>query len=89
MKAVACFLLLFFYAHAQSKSLVLQCSLLQSLFLDAGDVRLVNGTNTGDPVGRLEIYTGSAWSTVCADDGFCTNVATVVCRQLGFSTISM
>ena len=60
-----------------------------SLFLDAGDVRLVNGTNTGGPVGRLEIYTGSAWSTVCADDGFCTNVATVVCRQLGFSTISM
>ena len=62
---------------------------LLNLFLGTGDVRLVNGTNTGGPVGRLEIYLNGAWSTVCADDGFCTNVATVVCRQLGFSTIGM
>lgn len=36
--------------------------------------------------GRLEICNTGVWGTVC-DDFFGTPDATVVCRQLGFSTI--
>ena len=33
--------------------------------------------------GRLEICANGSWGTVC-NDGFDTNAAKVVCRQLGF-----
>ena len=49
-----------------------------------GDIRLIGGSSTSE--GRVEICQTSVWGTVC-DDFWGTPDATVVCRQLGFSTI--
>ncbi|XP_033105126.1 uncharacterized protein LOC117107534 [Anneissia japonica] len=46
-----------------------------------GNIRLSNGQREGE--GRLEIFYGGSWGTVC-DDGFGIEDATVVCRQLGY-----
>lgn len=46
-----------------------------------GDVRLVNGSRFTE--GRVEICVNETWSTVC-DNGWSTDEANVVCRQLGF-----
>ncbi len=48
-----------------------------------GDIRL-RGRQTARS-GRVEVYNGTAWGTVC-DDWWSSNDATVACRQLGFST---
>lgn len=46
------------------------------------DVRLVNGHSAS---GRVEIWANSQWNTVC-DDYWGLHDATVVCRQLGYSS---
>ena len=48
-----------------------------------GQVRLAGGNIPNE--GRVEICIGNAWGTVC-DDNWDSNDATVVCRQLGYST---
>lgn len=50
-----------------------------------GDIRLADGPTEYE--GRLEICYNGQWSSVCADDAFCSDAATVVCRQLGYSLL--
>lgn len=49
-----------------------------------GDIRLRG--RTAATTGRVEVYNGSEWGTVC-DDWWSLNDAKVACRQLGFSTL--
>ena len=48
-----------------------------------GQLRLAAGNIANE--GRVEICIGNVWGTVC-DDSWSSNDATVVCRQLGYST---
>ena len=48
-----------------------------------GPLRLVGGNVANE--GRVEICLNNVWGTVC-DDGWSSIDATVVCRQLGYST---
>ena len=53
-----------------------------------GSVRLVSSEDSLSTVfsgyGRLEVYTGGRWGTVC-DDLFTQTSADTVCQQLGFN----
>ncbi len=46
-----------------------------------GELRLIGGANA--TLGAVQGCMNNAWGSVC-NDGFSTNDATVVCRQLGF-----
>ena len=48
-----------------------------------GQLRLIGGNIPNE--GRVEICMNNVWGTVC-DDGWGSTDATVVCRQLGYST---
>ncbi|XP_042342606.1 HHIP-like protein 1 [Plectropomus leopardus] len=53
--------------------------------LRVGSVRLVSADGLSDR-GRVEIFIRGEWGTVC-DDLFTSKAGTVVCRQLGFTTV--
>lgn len=49
---------------------------------EEGAIRLVGGV--AENLGRVEVCFGNLWGSVC-DDGFDSNEAQVVCRQLGYT----
>ena len=50
---------------------------------DEGDVRLLDGTD--DSNGRVEVCQDGMWTPVCSNQ-YDHNIATVVCRQLGYNS---
>ena len=65
-----------------SNDMHLICYAVQKYCIN-GEIRLSNGTELTNASGRVEVCLGGLWGTVC-DDGWTTNDAKTVCRQLGY-----
>jgi len=65
----------FFFSITSYDSITVPCT--------TGELRLVGGIVPNE--GRVEICMNNVWGTVC-DDAWSRVDATVVCRQLGYST---
>ncbi|XP_022111744.1 scavenger receptor cysteine-rich type 1 protein M130-like, partial [Acanthaster planci] len=57
------------------------CSHGQDIGIDCKSARLVDGLSSSE--GRVEVYNGNAWGTICLDDWDLLD-ASVICRQFGF-----
>ena len=51
--------------------------------IKGNEIRLRGGYQAGE--GRVEIFNGSYWGTIC-DDGWDLVDASVVCKELGFGS---
>ena len=78
------------YIREQHNIVLLLCLGMVNLTADA--VRLNNDISDSDSAGRIEVYYGGEWGTVCDDhpiDGNSghanNNAADVICRMLGFT----
>ena len=61
----------------------LYCVFLVLADCQDGDVRLQDGTDPSN--GRVEVCQDGMWASVCSDK-FDENDASVVCRQLGYTS---